>query len=163
MLEEQVLDSKFHNRSDFDCGTSALNNYLQKQASQDQRRGVSNVYVLVDDSDPQRILAYYTLSAAQIECTDLQVADRTGLPRYPVPAIRMGRLAVDQREQGNGLGKHIIGCAVDRCLKAKNDVAVRVLVVDAKDDEAISFYEKYGFVRFSDRPSSLYLSLGQVR
>jgi predicted GNAT family N-acyltransferase len=72
----------------------------------------------------------------------------------------MGRFAVGQTVQGQGLGKRLLGCAVDRCLHARREVAAYALVVDAKDADTKSFYEHFGFIAFVDRPQSLYLPLG---
>jgi predicted GNAT family N-acyltransferase len=159
--EEQRLDSNIHDCTAFDCGIPALNDYLVKFATQHRRRGVSQTYVLVNSSDPAVVLGYYTLSAAQIDVVQILEADRKRLPRYPIACIRMGRLACRIDQQGKGLGQLLIGCAVDRCLKAREEIAAYALVVDAKDGRAKSFYEYYGFTACVDRPLTLYLPLGR--
>jgi GNAT superfamily N-acetyltransferase len=159
VLEEQRLDTAIHDCAAFDCGAAALNDYLRKFASQHRRRGVSQTYVLVDDTAPTQVLGYYTLSAAQLEAESLGDAERKRLPRYPIPCIRMGRLAVDRSGRGRGYGKLLMGLAVERCLRARQEVAAYALVVDAKDDTAISFYRHYGFAQCQDAPSLLYLPL----
>jgi hypothetical protein len=80
-------------RSCFDCGVPALNEFLHKYAQQQSKKGVSTVYVLVDRRDPAHILGFYSLSAAQVEATRLSAAAQKKLPRYPIPCFRMGRLA----------------------------------------------------------------------
>ena len=161
MLEERKLDRKFHHCARFDCGTPELNEYLVRRASQDQRRNISQVYVLVDTGEPSQVLAYYTLSAAQVDADQITEKERRRLPRYPVPCFRMGRLAVQHHVQGEGFGKLLIGCAVDRCLQTRELVAAYALIVDAKDARAKPFYEHFGFIAFTDQPLSLYLSLGR--
>ncbi|MDA0681407.1 MAG: GNAT family N-acetyltransferase [Proteobacteria bacterium] len=161
MLEEQRLNSKIHNCAAFDSGTPELNDYLTRRATQDRRRNLSQVYVLVDADEPTRVLGYYTLSAAQVEADQISEQERRRLPRYPIPCFRMGRFAVEQTIQGQGLGKRLLGCAVDRCLHARREVAAYALIVDAKDADAKSFYEYFGFVAFADKPQSLYLALGR--
>ena len=161
MLEEQRLDTKIHDCAEFDCGTPELNDYLTKRATQDRRRNLSQVYVLVDTDAPTQILGYYTLSAAQIDANQVSEQERRRLPRYPIPCFRMGRFAVQQNIQGQGLGKRLLGCAVDRCLQARQKVAAYALIVDAKNADAKSFYEHFGFVAFTDKALSLYLSLGR--
>ncbi len=161
MLEEQRLDSKIHNCADFDCGTPELNDYLVRRATQDRRRNLSQVYVLVDANEPMKVLGYYTLSAAQVDASQISERERRRLPRYPIPCFRMGRFAVRQNIQGQGLGKRLLGCAVDRCLQARQEVAAYALIVDAKDVAAKSFYEHFGFVAFADKPLTLYLSMGR--
>ena len=156
MLEEHALDSKHHDRAGFTCGVPALDDYLKRFALQQRRKGVSAVHVLVDSDDPERILGFYTLSAAQLDAAELGVADRARLPRYPVPCFRMGRLACRSDHRGQGLGKLLIGCAVMRCLEAAKQVAAFALMVDAKDAAAKAFYEHYGFTPCADAPMTLY-------
>ena len=160
MLEEQALDSERHDRAGFACGVPELDEYLYRFATQHRRKGVSNVYVLVDTATPSLVLGYYTLSAAQVDATGLSEADRKKLPRHPVPCFRMGRLACRSDRRGQGLGKLLIACAVDRCLQARNQVAAFALIVDAKDAQAKAFYEHYGFTGCADSPMTLYLALG---
>jgi GNAT superfamily N-acetyltransferase len=161
VLEEGVLDPAVHDREGFDCGVPALNEYLQRFAEQHRRKGISAAYVLVDPAAVSIVLGYYTLSAAEVDVAQLAEADRRRLPRYPVPCFRMGRLACRIDQRGRGLGKLQVGCAVDRCLKAREQVAAYALNVDAKDEAARSFYEHFGFQRLMDRDMTLYLPLGR--
>lgn len=161
MLEEQVLDPTVHDREGFDCGVPALNEYLQRYAEQHRRKGISAAYVLVDSAAVSTVLGYYTLSAAEVDVAQLAEADRRRLPRYPVPCFRMGRLGCRIDQRGRGLGKLLVGCAVDRCLKAREQVAAYALIVDAKDETARRFYEHFGFRRLMDRDLTLYLPLGR--
>ena len=115
----------------------------------------------MDPAAPSLVLGYYTLSAAQIDAAELTDTDRKRPPRYPIPCFRMGRLACRADRQGQGLGQVLIGCAVERCLKAREAVASFALVVDAKDGGAKAFYEHYGFTPCIDRPLTLYLPLGR--
>ena len=160
MLEEQALDPDHHNRKGFTCGVPALDEYLQRFAVQQSKKGVTVVRVLVDDSMPAEILGYYSLSAAQIDVNSLDEADKKQLPRYPVPCFRMGRLACSSAHQGKGIGKLLIGCAVARCIEAKKQVAAFALIVDAKNAHAKNFYKHYGFKACVDSPMTLYLALG---
>ena len=104
------------------------------------------------------ILGFYTLSAAQVDSAELSDADRKTLPRYPIPCFRLGRLAC--RTDRPGLGELLIGCAVERCLQARKQVAAFALIVDAKSPEAKAFYEHYGFTPCVDASMTLYLPLG---
>lgn len=117
------------------------------------------MHVLVDTDQPGLILGYYTLSAAQVDVLQLSDLDRKKLPRYPVPCFRMGRLACRTDQRGKGLGKLLMGCAVDRCLQARKQVAAFALIVDAKSAQAKTFYEHYGFTSCTDSPMTLYLPL----
>jgi GNAT superfamily N-acetyltransferase len=161
VLEERVLDPTVYDRQGFDCGVPALNEYLQRYAEQHRRKGICAAYVLVDSAAVSIVLGYYTLSAAEVDVAQLADADRRRLPRYPVPCFRMGRLACRIDQRGRGLGKLLVGCAVDRCLKAREQVAAYALIVDAKDQTARRFYEHFGFRRLIDRELTLYLSLGR--
>ena len=157
MLEEQVLDARLHDRAGFHCGVPALDDYLHKYAAQQNAKGISTVFVLVDDAAPSKILGFYTLSAAQAGVQQLSDTERKKLPRYPVPCFRMAR-AIESR--GAGLGEVLLGCAVDRCLHARTLVGAYALLVDAKDEKSKSFYEGYGFISLADTPMTLYLPLG---
>ena len=161
MLDDQPLDPAIHDRQGFECGVPVLDEYLRRFAEQHRRRGISSVYVLTDSAQPARILGYYTLSAAEVDAGRLTEAERRKLPRYPVSCFRLGRLACRSDQQGRGLGKVLLGCAVDRCLKARQQVAAYALVVDAKDDAAKAFYVHFGFKPLLDAPMALFLPLGR--
>ena len=139
----------------------ALDEYLHRFAEQHRRRGISSVYVLTESAQPERILGYYTLSAAEVDGQRLADAERKKLPLYPPPCFRMGRLACRTDQRRSGLGKLLLGCAVDRCLKAREQVAAYAMVVDAKDDVAKAFYVHFGFKSLLDSPLTLYLPLGR--
>lgn len=160
-LVELHLDSKLHDTKGFDCGVPELNRYLQQFASQHQKSGISQTYVLVDSNQPQAVLGYYAVSAAQVDLNQISEEDRKRLPQYPIPCFRMGRLAISRQRQGAGLGKILVGLAVDRCLAAREQVGAYALIVDAKDERAKEFYEHFGFTPFEDEPLSLYLPLGK--
>lgn len=161
MLTVERLAPKRHDRDRFACGEPSLDDYLRMQAAQHQRNGISTTHVLVDDAEPRRVLGYYTLSAAQLLLSELDEADRRGLPRYPVPAVRMGRLAVATAEQGRGHGDYLLANAVQRCLDLREQMGVRVLLVDALHERAASFYRAYGFRQAAEGAGALYLPLGR--
>jgi GNAT superfamily N-acetyltransferase len=161
VLEDLPLDPSVHDREGFECGVPALNDYIRRFADQHRRRGISSVFVLTDSAWPEHILGYYTLSAAEVDGERLAPTDRKKLPRYPVPCFRMGRLACRSDQQGRVVGKLLVGCAVDRCLSARQQVAAYALVVDAKDDAAAAFYRHFGFSPLMDAKLALYLPLGR--
>src|ERR1700690_1999164 len=126
-----------HERSLFRCGDDALDRYFQTQVTQDIRRRIANCFVAVE-TVTSNVAAWYTISAASIPLVDLPPDETKRLPRYPtVPAIRIGRLAVDQRFQGRGLGAALLADAASRTLKA--EAPAFPLLVDAKNDQAIAF------------------------
>ena len=160
VLEEQLLDPHRHDRQSFTSGVGELDEYLHRFAIQQSKKGIAVVRVLIDTDIPKTILGYYSLSAAQIDVVQMDERIQKKLPRHPVPCFRLGRLAAHSAHRGRGLGKLLIGCAVDRCLEAKKHVAAYALVVDAMSKDAQSFYEHYGFTPCRDNSMTLYLSLG---
>jgi GNAT superfamily N-acetyltransferase len=149
--------SASHDRASFSCGVDALDRYFHKRVTQDVRRSVTACYVAVEVSQA-RIAGYYTLAAAGIPLADMPAALATRLPRYPsVPVARLGRLALDQAYRGRKLGSALLWDAVQR--SARSEVAVFALVVDAKDDQAETFYRHHGFVPFGSQPVQLVLPL----
>ena len=147
-----------HERAAFSCGEHALDGYIRRQASQDARRRVAQVFVAVAGR-PGDIAGYYTLSATSFEKNELPVELARRLPHYPVPAAVIGRLAVDHRSQGRGLGEILLLDAIRRVVRASNAIGVYAIVVDAKNDRARAFYERYGFRPFPSTPRRLFLPL----
>jgi GNAT superfamily N-acetyltransferase len=146
-----------HDRGSFHCGEEALDRYFQTQATQDIRRRVANCFVAVDAASGQ-VAAYYTMAAASVPLVDLPPEEAKRLPRYPtLPAVRIGRLAVDQRYQGRGLGGALLVDTTRRTLQSPP--AVYALLVDAKNDEAVAFYQRYLFRPLVSQPRTLYLPL----
>jgi GNAT superfamily N-acetyltransferase len=161
VFEEHSLDPAIHDRKSFSCGVPALDDYLKQFAVQQSKKGVATVRVLTDTKNPKEILGYYSLSAAQVDVSVLSEELRKKLPRYPVPCFRMGRLACSKIHQGKGIGRLLMGCAVERCLEAKKLIGAFALIVDAKDASAKAFYEHYGFTACIDSEMTLYLPLGK--
>ena len=154
--------ARTHVRADFDCGLPELNHYLRTQATQDARRGVSRVYV-ARAGGSSVVLGYYTLSATRFSRKSLPEKEAKGLPHYPIPAALLGRLAVDRSCQGHQLGKFLLFDAFHRVLHAAETLAVYALVVDAKNNDALTFYEHYGFLGFADTPSRLFIPMETLR
>lgn len=149
-----------HDRSEFHSGSAPLDRYLREQVSQDIRRRVAVCFVAL--ADGQHIAGYYTLASASLMLADLPASIGKKLPRYPtVPAVRMGRLAVDQAFKGQGLGGALLADALDRA--TRSEIAAYALMVDAKDDQAVSFYRHHGFVALPDSPLTLFLPLATAQ
>jgi GNAT superfamily N-acetyltransferase len=161
VLEEQLL-ATHHDRGAFVSGVLPLDQFLYQFASQQTKKGVTTVRVLVDSDAPHAIIGYYTLSAAQVDVELLATEIQKKLPRYPVPCFRMGRLAVHVAGQGKGYGAMLLALAIERCQEARKHVAGYALIVDAKDEKAKTFYEHHGFVSLANQPLSLYLALGRI-
>lgn len=143
MKEFRVERLEKQSRDEFDCGNEQLNNYLLKRSGQDQRSLFAACYLLIDQN-AEKIAGYYTLSSASISLTLIPSDLAKKLPRYPsVPAVRVGRLAVDLKYQGSGLGKVLLADVVKRVIQS--GIGSYAILVDAIDDQAEAFYLKFGF------------------
>jgi ribosomal protein S18 acetylase RimI-like enzyme len=143
--------------ANFQCGTEHLNDYIRRYASQDVRKNVSRVFVATPENDSKKLAGYFTLSAGCVSCSSLPTTLARKLPRYPVPIALLGRLAVDNQSQGQGLGSILLADACQRISQASSALAVVGIIVDAKDDKAISFYEHFGFIPLPGQPDRLLL------
>lgn len=149
-LEVESLGSH-HDRGGFTCGVESLDRYFRTQASQDVRRKANGVFVLVNPRESNHVLGYYTLCATTLPQGDVPVAARKHIPRYPlVSATLVGRLAVAEARQGQGLGALLLADAVQRAYVSASSVGSSMLVVDAITEQAAAFYEANGFVRLPD-------------
>jgi GNAT superfamily N-acetyltransferase len=156
------LDSKAHDRQAFWCEAPEIDRYIRDHASQDVKRDIARVFVALQPGVPA-VRGYYSLSAASFQRDNLPADQAKRLPRYPVPAVLLGRLAVDHGEKGKGLGTFLLMDALNRTLLATQTLAVHAMIVDARDDAAAAFYRKYGFVPFSGEARGLFLPMGTVR
>lgn len=155
-----VTFSKVLNRNKFDCGSVPLNNYLQQQVSQDIKRCIASCFTMIDEN--QTILGYYTLASTSIPLIELPDHLKKKLPRYPsVPAVLLGRLAIDNQVKGSGLGKALLGNALKRIIRS--EIAAYALIVDAKDQNAKAFYQTFGFIPFTHEPNKLFFPLEKIR
>lgn len=152
----EALD-KQHDRSTFSCGQAELDDWFRRRAGQDERRNVSRVFVAVDSE--LGVVGFHSLGAFKLELDDLPPELARKLPRYEdgLPAALIGRLARDVRVRGKGVGELLVADAIRRILGASQTLAVLAIVVDAKDEWAATFYEGFGFRRFPQRPSRLFL------
>jgi ribosomal protein S18 acetylase RimI-like enzyme len=150
-----------HDRSAFSSGVGQLDRYLREQASQDVKRLLASCFVAIEIAT-NKVAGYYTLAATGIDASELPPEMLKRLPRYPVlPAALVGRLAVDQAYQGKGLGGALLADAALRAFKG--DVKAFALVVDAKDENAASFYRFQGFRPLASRPRSFFLPLATMK
>ena len=161
-FELQELDGRVHQRKQFDSGNSQRDRYLRDLAGQHARLGFSRTFVLVDSGQPSEILGFYTLSAAQIDLGQLSEQEQARLPRLPIPAERIGQLAVSRRHQRKGLGALLIQHAVKRAIAVRDhSMGVYLVVVDADSESAVRFYEHFGFQPCNREGRVLYLALGK--
>ena len=152
-----------HDRSAFSCGDPSLDHYLKEMAGQDARRLVAAPFVAVAANDPRPILGYYTLSAFGVDPGSLPAAVARKLPAYPLmPATLLGRLAVDQRYRGQGIGEFLLLDALHRSYVQSSQIAAIAVIVDAIDDRAARFYRHFNFIPLPDRPDRLFLPMKTI-
>ena len=148
-----------HDRAAFSCGVPSLDEYLQRQASQDQKRNLAAVFILTPDG--KSVAGFYTLSAHAIEADRLPDDLARKLPRFPIPATLLGRTAIAQTMRGQGLGEFLLLHSLERALQASRQVASWAVLVDAKED-AREFYIKHDFIPFPGQPNRLFLPMKTI-
>lgn len=144
------LLSSLLNKKDFNCGKEMLDNYLHTQASQDVKRKLCVVFAMFEDTT---IKGYYTLSNASIPSGLMPEGFRKKMPKSyeTLPVTLLGRLAVDSKFKGKGLGGIILLDALKRSYEIANQSLGSIgVVVDPLDDDALAFYEKFGFILLPD-------------
>ena len=151
-----------HDRANFCCGTPSLDDYLRKQAKQDFKRRISRIFIATTPEAPKHILGYYTLSALSIQLSQLPDDQARRLPRHPLPAALIGRLAVSKKSQGHGIGKMLLMDAIKRTMGISDEIAIYAILVDAINEKAARFYRQYGFSSLSADNRRLYLPLKSV-
>ncbi len=144
-------------RTAFTSGVEPLDRYFRERISQDVRRRMATAFVALE-RETGRIAGYYTLSAVSVPLGDLPDDTKARLPRYPsIPAVLLGRLAVDLDYRGRGLGAALLADTLARTAAA--EIAAHALVVDAKDEPAAAFYRHHGFLPFPLQPRRLFLPI----
>lgn len=146
-----------HDRQGFDCGRQELSDWLRQVARQHQDKGLSKTFVAVREDAPEQICGYYALTLAELENRHLPETWRKKLPRR-IPGVRLGRLAVDQRYQGKGLGEILLVDALTRARRIYTEAGGIGLFVDAIDEQAAGYYRRFGFEVSPDNPLLLFLS-----
>ncbi len=151
-----------HAVSAFDCGVESLNLWLQRHALQAAASGSARAYV-IRDTERNRVVGYHAMVAASISPAQATARAAKGMPRHPIPAVLLARLAVHVDLQGRGLGAWLLRDAMLRALSVSDELGVRVLLVHAIDDAARSFYLRHGFEPSPTDPLNLQLLLKDVR
>ena len=150
-----------HDRAGFDCGVEPLNRYLKEIARQHEAKGISKTYVLVAEDDPATIAGYFTLTFCQIDTSKLPPKAAKKLPKQ-IPAMRLGRLAVSQTRQRQGIGQMLLSGAFQKVERASEIAGGIGLFVDAKDEQAAAYYCQFGFVPLADSPLTLFLPIQTI-
>lgn len=160
MADGFVLLDKSHDRTSFDCGVPALNQFLQQQALQASRRDLSRTYVYATDDGAIR--SYVTIAADALPKSALPASLRKNAPQRGYPAVLVGRLAVAESAKGQGLGTLTLVHAVKAAVRLSNEIGFHAVVVRAKDEAAAQFYEHHAFERLVDH-RHLMLPMGRAR
>lgn len=157
-LRIELLEAR-HRREGFDCGNAELNDFLRRQAGQQQRRGFGKTYVALADNGLD-VIGFVTVSVGQVEAQAMP--SQLKLPRHPAPMLRIGRLAVDKRVQGLGNGQDLLSFALRLALEFAERVGLYAVVVDAKDAQAAEFYRRLHFEPTLDDALCLFLPLSRL-
>ena len=161
MLRIELL-SKSHDRQAFDCGQSALNHYLQQTARQHIEKGIARTFVLVNENLPEEIIGFFTLLWCELHTDYLPPV---WSKKYPskVPIVKLGRLAVSRRYQNQGMGEIMMVEAMKKTLTIAENAGIVGFFVDAKDEVAKHYYQRFGFQSLPDRPLEMYLLVSPLR
>lgn len=158
-MKFELLDTKKHERKNFDCGVKALDLYLQQFANQDQKRGLARIYVLAEQT---QVIGYYSISAHSVATNTLPEHSKLG-SYQEVPFLLLGRLAVDKNYQRQGYGDALIFHAFQTTAEIAEKVGIQGIIVDAKDEKAALFYEKFGFKRLKGYKNRLMLPFSAIK
>lgn len=153
---------RHHDREGFDCGSAELNDYLRRYARQNHESGGAKTFVAVAARKPSRVLGFYSISPGAIEFAEVPAMLTKRLGRYDVPVFRLARLAVDRSVQGQGLGGDLLLSAGARAIAVAAEVGGVALAIDAKDADAVRWYQRFGALPLLDDPLKLILPLSVI-
>jgi len=158
----EPFDRLRHDRSGFDCGLPILNDWLATKVSQFEKKDLARTYVLVE-AGKTTVKGFYALSNHTVVYEALPEDQAKGLPQIDMPVVLIGRLAVEQSMQGQGLGAFLLIDALRRAEYLANKIGIRAVEVDAINEDAKRFYQRYGFLSLKDDPRHLFLSMSVIR
>lgn len=161
-MPEITALSKKHDRAGFDCGVPELNVFLKVTARQHGDKGISRTFVL-SEPDNAVIMGFFTLTLCEIRAEKLPTGYAKKYPKHGLPAVRLARLAVSRKHQGKKYGEILLTEAIHRTVLIAEQAGVIGLFVDAKNDSARAFYERYGFVALPNQPLQLFLPTETLR
>lgn len=139
----------------FSCGNEKLDKYLKEFATKNDKSGYGKTFVLIDNKE---IIGYYTLSTASITFDEMDEEYKKYNPRYPIPSVRIARLAINKNKQNKGYGKLLLKDAFLRIADVSNIVGVKLVIVDAKES-SISFYTQFGFEKLKESSLTFFLPI----
>lgn len=142
---KSIEDVESNTFKEFSCGNNELDTYLKEFARQNHKKGIGKSFVTLAED---RVIGYYTLSMASVEFFQIPEEHNRGIPKYPAPVAKIGRLAIDFQFQGKKIGTALLIDALKKFLEASKTVAAYAVVVDAKNDTAKRFYDGFGFIPY---------------
>lgn len=144
----------------FDCEVEVLNKFLSRYALRNDELGIGKTFVALNENN--QIAGYFTLATAQVAYQEIPDDFRGKLPKYPIPALRIARLAVNKDLKGKGIGKWLLAQAFIKAIHVADVTGLYFIIVDAKETSK-SFYEHYGFHKFFDEDLSYFILVDTVR
>ena len=154
--------AEYHDRQSFCCGNEKLDNYFRSFITQDSKRNIANPYVIFDIKN-NNIIGYYTLSVSGVDREKFPLIVSKKLPKYSlIGVILIGRLAVSKEYKGCGWGKILILDSLYRSLEVNTIASAFAVIVEAIDEDAVRFYQKFNFQIFSDKPYTLFQKMSDV-
>ena len=149
-----------HRLESFDCGKPALNEWLLRHARQAQGSGSAKTFVVADDD---RVVGYFSLTVGQVDTLEAPERIRKGMGQYPIPVVILARLAVSIQDQGKGIGFGMLQDAIRRTLLIAEQAGIRAMLTHPIDEEASSFYTRFGFIASPLSEQQLLLLLKDAR
>ncbi|QEN05647.1 GNAT family N-acetyltransferase [Thiospirochaeta perfilievii] len=146
----------------FDCGINELNVYLSQYSIANDKKNIGKTFVAVGE-EHNFPLGYYTVSMVQVYFHELTDDIKKSLPKYPIPSMRIGKLAVSKGVQGKRIGAYLLRDSFLRAIRISEDVALKFIVVDALNEKSKEFYIRYGFIPLKDNPLKLVISLDTIK
>jgi GNAT superfamily N-acetyltransferase len=160
--DTERYDATKHDVSGFSCGNELLDHWLARYAGQGERRNATRTFITTTDG--HTVCGYHTLLAGQLEHSEATPETGKGLSRhFPIPVAILARLAIDSKHQGSGLGATLLSDALTRVSRAAEQVAVHAVVVHAVDQNAATFYERFGFTALGATPRTLMITLAALQ
>jgi GNAT superfamily N-acetyltransferase len=160
-LDPQPLDDE-HRLNGFDSGVGSLDTWLINHARAAAGAGSARTYVVLD-TQQDRVVGYHALTVASIEHSEATKRAQRSMPKHPIPAMLLARLAVDKTVQGKGIGTFLLKDAMNRALSVAEQAGMRLMLVHAINDEAKAFYEHFGFEASPTDPKNLQLLIKDIR
>ena len=155
----EALDAS-HRLETFDCGKPALNEWLVRHARQAQASGSAKTFIVADE---ERVVGYFSLTVGQVDTLDAPERIRKGMGQYPIPVVVLARLAVSIQDQGRGIGVGMLQDAIRRALVISEQAGIRALLTHPIDENAVRFYQRFGFISSPLREQQFLLLLKDAR